>query len=57
MQKKLKVKGFELFGDTPVETRDTQMCRDTMVENHWYRELIYTYHNLRFSVEMILIFI
>jgi hypothetical protein len=25
---------LELFGDTSEETRDTQMCRDTMVENH-----------------------
>ncbi len=24
------------FGDTLVETRDTQMCRGTMVENHWF---------------------
>ncbi len=26
--------GFELFGDTSEEARDTQMCRDNMVENH-----------------------
>jgi hypothetical protein len=24
----------DLLGDTQEETRDTQMCRDTMVENH-----------------------
>jgi hypothetical protein len=24
---------LDLFGDTRAETRDTQMCRDTMVEN------------------------
>ncbi len=28
--------GLELLiGDTPEETRDTRMCRDTMVENPW----------------------
>jgi hypothetical protein len=28
---------LELFGDTPGETGDTQICRDTMVENHCIR--------------------
>jgi hypothetical protein len=38
MWQKLIVKGLKLFGDTPVETRDTQMCRDTMYENHCLME-------------------
>ncbi len=28
---------MELFGDTPEESRDTQMCRDTLVENPWFK--------------------
>jgi hypothetical protein len=27
-------KRSELFGNTPEETRSTQMCRDLMFENH-----------------------
>ncbi len=37
MYQKFKFKTLELFCDTPEETRDTQMCRDTMVENHLVR--------------------
>ncbi len=39
MYEKLKVKGLELFGDTPRETRDIQKCRDIIFENHWNRIL------------------
>jgi hypothetical protein len=28
------------FGDTLEETLDTQMCHDTMVENHWIRVIL-----------------
>ncbi len=38
MYQKLKVKGLELLGNKPEVNRDKHMCRDTVVENHWFTE-------------------
>jgi hypothetical protein len=36
---KLKFKVWNRYASYLSETRDTQMCRDSMVENHWTRPL------------------
>ncbi len=38
MHQKLKVKGLELLGKKADVNCDKQMCRYTMVENHWYTD-------------------
>ncbi len=39
----------KLFGDTLEKPRDTQMCRDTMVENHCSMQSNFEQVNLRLS--------
>jgi hypothetical protein len=37
------------IGDTRVESRDTQMCRDTLFEKHWSRHLRKSIKLLQFN--------
>ncbi len=30
---------WKFFSDTPEKTRKTQMCRDTLFEKHWSRDI------------------